>query len=704
MPNNISFTNIGLVGNPNTGKSSLFNVLTGLNQKVGNYSGVTVDKKKGSFTYDAKEYAITDLPGVYSIHPKTIDEKVVLDILTDSQNKNIPDAIIAIIDANNLRRSLLLFTQIADMGFPLLAVLTMNDVAHNNGIYVDEKKLATALGCSVVKINSRTGQGIEELKKKVAANDFTKVNLQIPLNEFDALMVEKLSGVVKTKQGYNLLLAAHHFQEMNFLSYHEKKQIEGIVNQEQYKSITAQAKENIKRYERIATIYDKSIIDLKKTTTQRYSDTLDKVLTHPIFGYVTLLVLIFVVIQLVFTVSEYPMGWIESFGGLLMDSVKSTVGESGFWKLMVDGFLAGIFGVLVFIPQITLLFFFLGILEESGYMARAVFITDKLMRKVGMNGRSVIPLFSGVACAVPAIMATRTIDNPKDRLITILVTPLISCSARIPVYTILIGLFVPDKYFLGIFGYKALVFMGLYFFGFFVAIVCAYLLKKLITIKHSSFFVMELPSLKMPNWYNVFISIIEKVKAFVFDAGKIIIAISILLTFLSYYGPSKAMKNAEDSVANFSAYQLTIEEEDKMLAAKKLEASYAGHFGKWIEPAIKPLGYDWKIGISLLTSFAAREVFVPTISTIYNLGSDEENDGVIISKLQNEINPETGKPLYGTALCVSLLIFYSLSMQCVSTLAITKRETKSWKWPIIQFAGLTFIAYMGALIAFQLLS
>ncbi|MFN8437164.1 MAG: ferrous iron transport protein B [Cytophagales bacterium] len=703
MPNT-SYKKIALVGNPNTGKSSLFNQLTGLNQKVGNYSGVTVDKKEGKVKIESNEFDVLDLPGVYSIHPKTLDEKVVLEVLSDSASEETPKVVVSVIDASNLRRSLLLFSQVVDLGFPVLVALTMNDVAHDAGIYIDEKKLSQALGCSVVKINSRTGQGIEELKKRIYAADFKKVESGIQLSEIELNFLTKLEGLNTTLKGYNLLLSAHHYNELSFLSYHEKKQLEALIHTENFKSIPAQARENIKRYEHIAQVYDKVVIDISKTKNQLFADKLDKVLTHPILGYVTLLMFILIVIQLVFTVSEIPMGLIENFGGFLMDVAKNYFGEQGIVKLLVDGLLAGVFGVLVFIPQIALLFFFLGILEESGYMARAVFITDKLMRKVGMNGRSVIPLFSGVACAVPAIMATRTIDNPKDRLITILVTPLISCSARIPVYTVLIGLFVPDGYVWGIIGYKALVFMGLYFFGFFVAIICSYLLKKIVNIKHSSFFVMELPSLKMPNWYNVWINIIEKVKAFVFDAGKTIIFISVLLTFLSYYGPSKAMKAAEDSMSQEIYKDLSEAERSNLVAAKKMEASYAGNFGKWIEPVIKPLGYDWKIGISLLTSFAAREVFVPTISTIYNLGSDEENDGVIIQKLKNEINPETGKPLYGTALCISLLVFYSLSMQCVSTLATTKRETKSWTWTIIQFVGLTTIAYLGSLISYQLLS
>jgi ferrous iron transport protein B len=702
MPDNLIYNNIALVGNPNTGKSSLFNVLTGLNQKVGNYSGVTVDKKKGSFTHNSKNIELTDLPGVYSIYPKSIDERVVLDLLTNEKNPEFPQALVAVVDASNLRRSMLMLTQIADLDFPLMVVLTMNDVAHDNDIYISEKKLATTLGCIVLKVNSRTKQGIEELKNKIVEGDFKKIQLNIPINELDLKIAEEVKETIQQKHTYKAVLAMHHHNEMQSLSYHEKKQVEEIVQKNGFNSIKSQARENIRRYELISTIYDTCVVNMKLSNSQKYSSFLDKALVHPIWGYVILLTMIFTVIQLVFTVSEYPMGWIESIGGSIMDFANTHVGDSNFMKLITNGLLAGIFGVLVFIPQISLLFLFLGILEETGYMARAVFITDKLMRKVGMNGRSVIPLFSGVACAVPAIMATRTIDNPKDRLITILVTPLISCSARIPVYTILIGLFVPDTVYLGLFTLKGLVFMGLYFFGFFVAIICSYALKKIINIKHSSFFVMELPSLKVPNWYNVFISIVEKVKSFVFDAGKTIVAVSIVLAFLSFYGPSKAMKEAEASVERLSV-TMTTQEKENLLASKKLEASFAGYFGKMLEPAIAPMGYDWKIGIALLTSFAAREVFVPTISTIYNLGTDEENDGVIIQKLRNEKDPVTGKPLYGTALCVSLLIFYALSMQCVSTLATTKRETKSWKWPVIQFVGLTMLAYLGATLAYQIL-
>ncbi len=705
MPRKKLFVNIALVGNPNTGKSSLFNVLTGLNQKVGNYSGVTVDKKKGDFIHQEKKISITDLPGVYSVYPKTLDERIVLELLANERNPDHPEAIVAVVDASNLRRSLLLFTQVADLGFPIIVALTMNDVANDQGIDIDSQKLSLALGCTVVKINSRTGQGIEELKNKIVECDFQLVNLNIPLDEKLISIGEKVQALTQQNLIYKSILTTHHFEDLSFVSYHEKKLIQELVKQEQFKSIPAQAKENIKRYETISGIYDQSIIDLSKTNYSKIAEALDAIMVHKLWGYFTLLGLIFLVIQIVFYLSSFPMDWIEMFGGWALDNAHKVCGESVFAKLLSDGLLAGVFGVLVFIPQIALLFLFLGILEESGYMARAVFITDKLMRKVGMNGRSVIPLFSSVACAVPAIMATRTIDNPKDRLITLLVTPLISCSARIPVYTILIGIFVPNTYYFGIVGLQALVFMSLYLLGFFVAIVCAYALKKIITIKHSSFFVMELPSLKIPNWYNVFISIVEKVKSFVFEAGKIIVAVSIILTFLSYYGPSKAMKDAE--IASNQIYvsqKLSKEEYKNILAGKKMEASYAGHFGKMIEPVIAPMGYDWKVGIALLTSFAAREVFVPTIATIYNLGSEEENDGVIIEKLKKEIDPNTGKPLYGTAMCVSLLVFYALSMQCVSTLATTRRETKSWKWPIVQFVGMTLLAYICSTVAYQLLS
>lgn len=705
MPDTQFYANIALIGNPNTGKSSLFNILTGLNQKVGNYSGVTVDKKKGEFTHQTKKVSITDLPGVYSVYPKTIDEKIVLEVLNHTQSSDHPEAIIAVVDASNLRRSLLLFSQIADLGFPLIVALTMNDVAFNQGVEIDVNKLSSVLGSTVIKINSRTGEGIENLKNKIVEGDFKKVNLNIPFNEKDQYIGERIQEITKQDLLYKAIITAHHFNDLSFISYHEKKQIENIVQSQKFLSIPSQAKENIKRYEAINSIYDKTVIDLKKSSNQRMSDLLDKVMVHKVWGYVTLFVLIFLVIQIVFYLSAYPMDWIEALGGATMDYANTLLGDFTFSNLFVEGIIAGVFGVLVFIPQISLLFLFLGILEESGYMARAVFITDKLMRKVGMNGRSVIPLFSSVACAVPAIMATRNIDNPKDRLITLLVTPLISCSARIPVYTILIGLFVPETYYLGIFGLQGLIFMALYFFGFFMAIICSYLLKQIINIKHSSFFVMELPSLKVPSWYNVFISIVEKVKSFVFEAGKIIIAVTIILTFLSYYGPKEDMKNAELAAQEHAEREhLTDAEYKNILSGKKMEASFAGQFGKIIEPAIAPMGYDWKIGIALLTSFAAREVFVPTISTIYNLGSDEENDGVIIEKLRKEIDPKTGKPLYGTATCISLLIFYALSMQCVSTLATTKRETKSWKWPLIQFVGLTLLAYAFSTLAYQLLS
>jgi ferrous iron transport protein B len=428
---------------------------------------------------------------------------------------------------------------------------------------------------------------------------------------------------------------------------------------------------------------------------------IDKVLLHPFWGYTIFFSVLFLIFQAIFTWASYPADLIDSGIASLNELLKSNLPESMLLSLLTDGLIAGIGGVLIFIPQIAFLFAFIAILEESGYMARVVLLMDKLMRKFGLNGKSVVPLISGVACAVPAIMATRSIDNWKERLITIMVTPLMSCSARIPIYTILIALVVPDKTVLGFMNLQGIALMALYLLGFSAAIFSALLMKVVLKIKGRSYLIMEVPSYKMPRWKNIGLTIVEKVKAFVWEAGKIIVAISIVLWVMASYGPANHMEQASIETTRENPH-LTGQALADKIASRKLEVSYAGHFGKFLEPVIKPLGYDWKIGIALLTSFAAREVFVGTLSTIYSVGSEADNTDTIKERLRKETNPQTGLPMYTPALAFSLLVFYAFAMQCMSTLAIVYRETNGWKWPLVQLLYMTGLAYLSAFAVYNL--
>jgi ferrous iron transport protein B len=696
---------VALLGNPNSGKSSLFNQLTGLRQKIGNFPGVTVDKKVGFCRLSGSmDVEILDLPGTYSIYPNSLDEQVVLEVLANPQNPDYPDLAVVVADASNLKRNMLLFEQISDLGVPSILALNMLDVAEESGISINSGKLSKILGIPVVELNAREGIGIEGLKHTIF-NQLQHKKTHINPPSFDK-KTETVFEEVKTKFGienkYLALQYAAQAQKLMFLGENQQKELEEIVKKHNFNADKFQSTETIERYRDISGTLSEVVIEegIKKETI---SEKIDHILLHKIWGYIIFLGILFLIFQSVFTIAEAPMDLIDQGVAMVNDFLKSNLPDNQLVSLLTDGLIAGIGGVLIFIPQIAFLFAFISILEESGYMARVVVLMDKLIRKFGMSGKSVVPLISSMACAVPAIMSARTIGSWKDRLITIMVTPLMSCSARLPIYTILIALVVPNTKALGFFNMQGVALMGLYLLGFFSALLAGWIMKFMLKSSERSYFIMELPTYKKPRWKQVGFTILEKVKTFVFEAGKVIVAISIVLWVLASYGPGDKIERAEKAVI---AQNPTLEQGqlDSKIASVRLENSYAGHFGKFIEPAIRPLGYDWKIGIALITSFAAREVFVGTVSTIYSIGADAENETTIKERLRNEVNAETGKPTFSVATSFSLLIFYVFAMMCMSTLAVVYRETKGWKWPIIQLVYMSVLAYVSAFVVYQILS
>ena len=695
---------VALIGNPNTGKTSLFNQLTGLNQKVGNYPGVTVDKKEGKSKLSATQNAIiTDLPGTYSINPTSLDESIVLKTLLKKDIKESPDVILVVADVENLKRNLLLFSQIKDLEIPTVLAINMVDQMHKKGISIDLTALKEELNTEVVLISARKNQGIDKVKEAIIkCHVAAKATPMCDNNKIDPEYFEKLKAINPNFSLYELWLMV---TQKNFPEGITKVQKEQLLsfNKDVSKLKKYQHKETIYRYQEINKILKKTYLVNKNAATDVRS-RLDKIFTHKIFGYFIFLLVLLLIFQSIFDWSSVPMDFIDGAFANLSDFAKSNLPAGVFTDLIVEGIIPGIGGVLIFIPQIAILFMFIAILEETGYMSRVVFLMDKIMRRFGMNGKSIIPLISGTACAIPAIMATRTISSWKERLITILVVPFTTCSARLPVYAILIALIIPNKKILGFYNLQAFTLLMLYALGFLSAILAAYILQKTLKIKSSSFFVVEMPNYKIPSFKNVFLEVIEKTKAFVFEAGKIILALSIILWFLASNGP-ESFKNAEkNTIENIENKQLNKADLQQKIASAKLENSYIGIMGKTIEPAIKPLGYDWKIGIALITSFAAREVFVGTLATIYSVASDDEDTSTIKEKMRSEINPETGKKRFNFPVGMSLLVFYAFAMQCMATLAIVKRETKTWKWPLIQLFGMALLAYISSLITYQILS
>ena len=714
MESNQSFVNfsdrtslkVALVGNPNCGKSTLFNAITGLHQKTGNFPGVTVDKKSGYAKLNTRLTAeFVDLPGTYSLYPKSIDERVAFEVLCDPNNADHPDITIVVADASNLKRNLFLVSQIIDLKIPVILALNMMDLVEKEGDVIDAIRLSEKLGVKVVGISARSKEGVEALKEALLQ--------PLPVPQYDFIdikriasdLIEKIRLVVRVNSDFAAFQIINNFSEIHYFDKEsdKKQKIAEVLAASKVDHNKLQSEESVERFKIINRIAEECITRKTAIKTETFTHKLDGVLTHRIWGYAIFLTVLFFIFQTIFFLAAYPMNWIESMFVSLSQWTAHMLPAGELNNLIVNGIIAGLSGVVVFVPQIALLFAFIAILEDTGYMARVSFIMDKMMRRFGLNGRSVIPLMSGVACAVPAIMSTRTISSWKERIITIMVTPLMSCSARLPVYTLLISLVVPHNKTLGFFNYQGLILMFMYLIGFVAAIGAAWVMKWVLKARERSYFIMELPVYRTPQWHTVGLTIFDKVKMFLLDAGKIIVAISIILWFLSSHAPGGKMKMVEEKYSTsemISKYNTN--ELNAKIAAEKLEVSYAGILGKSIEPAIRPLGFDWKIGIALVTSFAAREVFVGTMATIYSAGNTDNNQ-TIRGKMLAEVNPETGLPEFSVAVGFSLLIFYAFAMQCMSTLAVVYRETKNWKWPAIQFLFMGVLAYVSSFVVYQIL-
>ncbi|MFV8333244.1 ferrous iron transport protein B [Flavobacterium sp. GSP14] len=692
--------NVALIGNPNTGKTSVFNQLTGLNQQVGNYPGITVEKKIGFCKLPNNAKAnILDLPGTYSLNASSIDENVVIELLLNKNDKLYPDVALVVTDVENLKRNLLLFTQIKDLEIPTILVINMADRMKFKGITLDIPYLEEHLKTKIALISSRKGFGIDELKKLIVGYKTISSEPCLNASVIDPDYFNGLRKAFPNQLLYKLWLVIT--QDVNFLNL-DRNEIRNSFTKSHSDLKRLQQKETIKRYQFINDVL-KIGLNIDTTIAKDYRSKLDRILMHKVWGYVIFFLILFVIFQSIFEWSKIPMDFIDASFATLSTLAAENLPAGVLTNLISQGIIPGIGGILIFIPQIAFLFMFISILEESGYMSRVVFLMDKIMRKFGLSGKSVVPLISGTACAIPAIMATRNIENWKERLITILVTPFTTCSARLPVYAIIIGLVIPDTRVFGFLNMQGMTLMLLYLLGFGMAIFSAYILNKILKIKGKTYFVVEMPNYKLPLFKNVGINVIEKTKAFIFGAGKIILAISIVLWFLASYGPGEKFNNAEKIVIqNNVKNPLADSEFENAVASQKLENSYIGIMGKTIEPAISPLGYDWKIGIAIISSFAAREVFVGTLATIYSVGGSD-NEVTIKNKMAAEINPVTGEKIFNFASGISLLLFYAFAMQCASTLAVTKKETNSWKWPAGQLIFMSGFAYVVALITYQML-
>ena len=699
--------NIALIGNPNSGKSSLFNLLTGLRQSVGNFPGVTVEKKEGGFKLPNKQDCIVlDLPGTYSLYPRRSDEWVSYKQLMTPEKGESVDLAVVVVDASNLRRNLLYVSQVIDLKIPVVVALTMVDLAKKRGIKIDVDCLSREMQVPVVVVNARTGKGIEQLKSTVAQ----MLTIEVGGQDFfpiDALAKEAIGEMRELIPGLGNYGAIHHLinHESFELETGIQEKIEKIEEKYKFNHTKIQAEDIQLRYQKIRQVMLKSVEEESIEKRKLFSEQLDHFFLHKTWGYLIMGVVLFFLFQSVFWVAEYPMNLIESGVGILGGWLGSVLPSGWIADIVVNGVLAGLGGILVFVPQIMILFGLITLLEDTGYMARISFLSDRIMRKVGLNGKSVMPMIGGFACAVPAIMSARNIENKKERLLTIMVTPFMSCSARLPVFTILASMVVPNKNILGIFSLQGLVLMGLYVLGIVIALLVSYLMNLLIKIKEKSFFILELPVYRQPRWKNILYTMVEKAKVFVFDAGKVIMIISLVLWAFSSFGPTEKRNKIVEN------YAILIKNdpvnENKYQAEKSsalLENSYAGIMGRSIEPVIRPLGYDWKIGIALITSFAAREVFVGTMATLYSVGNNADENSETLRNKMSAAKRADGTPVYTTATGYSLLIFYLLAMQCMSTLAVVKRETGSWKWPIIQLIYMTGLAYLLSFIAYQLLS
>lgn len=681
--------------------------MTGLRQKVGNFPGVTVEKKLGScFLPGLGQCDVLDLPGAYSLYPRREDEWVSYKQLMSPEDGRSIDVAIVVADASNLRRNLLYVSQVIDLKIPVVVALTMSDLAKKRGVRVDVNRLSREMQVPVVAVNARTGKGLDQLKSTLVqvlnggkpGNDF------YPINELADEALGEIKTVIPALGNYS---AIHHLinHERFDLPQSTQQRIEEIEKKYNFNHTRIQAEDIQKRYQKIRVVMQRSVEEENIEKKKLFSEQLDSFFLHHTWGYLIMGVVLFLLFQSVFWIAEYPMNAIEKGVGDLGGYLSGVLPETWWSDLIINGVLAGLGGIVVFVPQIMILFGLITFLEDTGYMARISFLSDRVMRRVGLNGKSVMPMIGGFACAVPAIMSARNIENKKERLLTILVTPFMSCSARLPVFTILTSLVVPNEYYLGVLSLQGLVLMGLYVLGIVVAVLVAYVLQLFIRVKEKSFFILELPVYRQPRWNNIVVTMIEKAKVFVFDAGKVIMVISLVLWVLSSYGPTEKRNKIEEQYAVLIQQQPDKKIElEQQKSSDLLSESYAGIMGRVIEPVIKPLGYDWKIGIALITSFAAREVFVGTMATLYSVGEDADENSETLREKMRAARKEDGSVVYTKATGFSLLVFYLLAMQCMSTLSVVKRETGTWKWPIIQFLYMTGIAYVLSFITYLVFS
>jgi len=677
-----------------------------MNQSVGNFPGVTVDKKIGSTRLSPDMTAeIIDLPGTYSLYPRRVDEWVSYKVLLDLDKDLKADVVVVVADASNLKRNLLFCTQIIDLKIPVVVALTMLDIAKRKGIKINIAELERELGVPVVAVNPRKNRGMVLLKKAI---EQTAQHLyQSPVRDF---IDSRELASASVDDIHQLIPHLSNYRAIHYLINHEsfdlddklQEKIENIEQKNQFNHTKTQAEEILQRYGKIKHIMQQAVSEPDQVQKTLFTERLDNILLHRKWGYVILLAVLFLLFQSVFWLAQYPMDWIDLGFAKLSQSLAISLPDNRWSDLLINGVIAGLSGILMFVPQIMILFGLITLLEDTGYMARISFLSDRLMRAVGLNGKSVMPMISGFACAVPAIMSARNIENRKERLLTILITPLMSCSARLPVYVILIGLVIPQTYLFGFLGLQGLVMMGLYLLGLLMALVVSYIAKWFIRIKEKSFFILELPTYRSPRWANILTTMIHKARIFVTDAGKVIMVISLILWGLSSFGPGNTMQRVTERYEQYkSAPGANKAELNQQLQTAKLESSYAGRLGKAIEPAIAPLGFDWKIGIALITSFAAREVFVGTMATLYSVGENEEGSLLLKEKMKASKRPD-GTPVFNLATGLSLMIFYVFAMQCMSTLAIVRRETRTWKWPLIQLIYMTGLAYVMSLLVYQL--
>jgi ferrous iron transport protein B len=705
LSNKTLTTRIALVGNPNVGKSTIFNYLTGLNQKIGNYPGVTVDKKSGSVQINGETFEILDLPGTYSLFPNSEDEIIAHRVLNRTKLEARPDYVLMIIDSSQLSRGLFLATQLIDLGVNLALILNMADLAERKNIEIKTFELFRSIGVPILSTDARNQKGLEEVKKLISQRNFSKAPGFIDIQQvIPTEMLQEVQEKFELENYYQAYQLIRFGTKDKAIPANDRAWMENLIQSVNFDLEEAQLEETRIRYEKITELVNKA---LNKKSEPKPTSNLDRVFLQPVFGYVIFVAILLLIFQAIFSWASYPMDLIDGFFADISASIGGMLPDGPLTRLLAEGIIPGIGGVVIFIPQIALLFGFLAILEDTGYMSRVVFLMDRWMRPFGLHGKSIVPLVSGVACAIPGVMAARNISNWKEKMITILVTPLMSCSARLPVYIILIGLTVPDEVILGFVNLQALALLSLYLLGIFGVLGTSLLLKLILKTTEKSFLLSELPPYRVPRWSDVGITMYEKSKTFVFEAGKVILAISIVLWVLASYGPPSRMDQirieGEARLENV-AEETQIAEIEAETTAQLLENSFIGIMGRAIEPVIKPLGYDWKIGIALITSFAAREVFIATMATIYSIGGDLENDLTIREKLDQQINSNTGEKTFNRASSFSLMVFYVFAMQCMSTLAIVKRETKSWKWPLIQTAYMTALAYVMAFITYQIFS